>query len=248
VTRMHELYDEIGETYGEYRRADPRIAAHIATALGDARTIVNIGAGTGSYEPKDRNVVAVEPSEIMIRQRASDTAPVVRASAMQLPFQDGTFDAALAIFTVHHWPDQQRGLKEMSRVAALNVILTWDQTHAGAMWLIRDYFPEIGRHGRTICPPLDAFRRVFARVEIVPVSIPQDCTDGFLNAYWRRPEAYFDAGVRSAISAFADLPQLDSGLARLRRDLDDGSWVARNAALLNLTECDLGYRLIIAER
>ncbi|SRR6266446_4159972 len=244
---MHQLYDTIGTTYAEYRRPDPRIAAQIMTALGDAKTIINVGAGTGSYESKDRNVVAIEPSEIMIRQRPSDAAPVVRASAMQLPFQDGTFDAALAIFSVHHWSDQRRGLEEMARVAARSIILTWDQAHAGATWLIRDYFPEIGRHGRTICPPLETYRRVFARLEIIAVPIPHDCTDGFLNAYWRRPEAYFDAGARSAISAFADLPELDSGLARLRRDLDNGTWSRRNNDLLNRTELDLGYRLVVAE-
>ena len=244
----HNHYDTIGKTYAEYRRADPRIAAQIIAALAEAKTIVNVGAGPGSYEPKDRNVVAVEPSQIMIRQRARDAAPVVRASAMQLPFQDGAFDAALAIFTVHHWPDQQRGLKEMSRVAARSVILTWDQAHASTMWLMRDYFPAIGHQGRTICPPLDTYRRIFGRVRIVPLPIPHDCIDGFLLAYWRRPEAYFDAGVRSAISAFADLPELDRGLTRLRRDLSDGSWVARNGALLKLAEFDLGYRLVVAER
>jgi ubiquinone/menaquinone biosynthesis C-methylase UbiE len=137
-----QLYDTIGKTYADYRRPDPRIAAAIKNALGDAQSIVNVGAGAGSYEPMDRQVVAVEPSAVMISQRPSGAAPVVRASAMNLPFADDAFDAALAIFTVHHWPDQPRGLREMSRVARRCIILTWDNQHGGT-WLTRDYFPEI---------------------------------------------------------------------------------------------------------
>src|SRR6185312_11185653 len=142
VARMTELYDAIGKTYAEYRRPDPRIASTIMNAIGDASTIVNIGAGTGSYEPRGRNVVAVEPSLTMIGQRPPDAAPVVRAFASRLPFRDGQFDTALALMTVHHWSDQRAGLREMARVAKRSVIFTWDNDHYG-MWLTRDYFPSV---------------------------------------------------------------------------------------------------------
>jgi len=241
-----QLYDTIGKTYADYRRPDPRIARAIKDALGEAQAIVNIGAGTGSYEPTDRKVVAVEPSPVMIAQRPPGAAPVVRASAMNLPFGDDAFDAALAVFTVHHWPDQPAGLREMSRVARRCIILTWDHQHAG-MWLTRDYFPEVVEQGRTICVPIENYSQAFEHVQIIPVPVPHDCTDGFLHAYWRRPEAYFDSGVRGAISGFANIPA-KNGLAALRRDLDDGTWLRRNGHLLALSELDVGYRLVIGTR
>jgi SAM-dependent methyltransferase len=243
---MQPLYDRIGVAYSDYRRPDPRLAALINDALAGAGTVVNIGAGAGSYEPKDRAVVAVEPSKVMIAQRASDAAPVVRASAMNLPFADAAFDAALAIFTIHHWPDVACGLKEMARVARQRcIILTWDPQFRDD-WLTRDYFPQIPEVDEAICPPLEFFAQIFSSVAILPVPVPYDCTDGFLRAYWRRPEAYFEQGVRRAISAF-DGVDVREGLARLRRDLDDGSWARRNAAILECDARDVGYRLIIAE-
>ena len=201
---MAQLYDTIGGHYAKYRRPDPRIAAAIAAALGDSRRVVNIGAGAGSYEPTDRDLIAVEPSETMIRQRSRGAAPVIRASAMCLPFREDEFDAALAILTVHHWPDQGTGLREMARVAKRCVIFTWDRNY-NELWLTRDYFPEIAEQGRAICPPIETYRERFQRVDIRPVAIPHDCADGFLQAYWRRPECYFDARARSAISAFAGI-------------------------------------------
>lgn len=242
---MAQLYDTIGTHYAKYRRPDPRISAAMMAAIGDARRVVNVGAGTGSYEPKDRDVIAVEPSETMIRQRAAGATPVVRASATHLPFRDSEFDAALAVLTVHHWPDQSEGIREMSRVANRCVILTWDPEHPG-MWLTREYFPEIMEHGKTICAPLDWYRNLFKRTEIRAVPVPHDCTYGFLQAYWRRPELYFDPLARSAISAFAFI-DVEPGLAALRRDLDDGSWARRNGDLLDKTELDAGYRLVIGE-
>jgi SAM-dependent methyltransferase len=245
---MPQLYDSIGKNYADYRRPDPRIAAAITTALDGAQSIVNIGAGAGSYEPAHRSVVAVEPSATMISQRPANTAPVVRASAMDLPFRDDAFHAALAIFTVHHWPDGMRGLSEMRRVAARAVILTWEPSTC-VSWLTRDYFPEILTYDESLFPlASDLYERTFGRVEIMPIPVPHDCTDGFLEAYWRRPEAYFDPGVRGAISAFPRIPDVLAGLSRLRRDLDDGTWMRRNGHLLELTELDLGYRLVIAER
>lgn len=246
---MAELYDTIGTHYAKYRRPDPRIAAAITAAISNAQRLVNVGAGTGSYEPKDRDVIAVEPSETMIAQRARDAAPVVRASAMSLPFRDGEFDTALALLTIHHRPDQRAGLLEMARVAKRCVLLTWEPLSASPSWLTRDYFPEILAHDRTAFPPVSSYYGAHLKNVVVrSVLIPHDCTDGFLEAYWRRPEAYFDPGARLAISSFPRLADVESGLTALRRDLADGTWARRNGELMNKTELDLGYRLVIGER
>jgi SAM-dependent methyltransferase len=245
---MSQLYDSIGKSYVRYRRPDPRIAAAITSALGGAKRIVNIGAGAGSYEPGDREVIAVEPSEIMIRQRPALAAPVVRASAMALPFRNGAFDAALAILTIHHWADQRAGLSEMARVAKRCVILTWEP-FATRSWLTRDYFPEILDHDRKAFPSvLDFYGPTFSRLETRAIPIPHDCTDGFLEAYWRRPQAYLDPDARMAISSFAYILNVEDRLSQLRRDLDDGTWARRNGHLLDKTELDLGCRLVIGER
>jgi SAM-dependent methyltransferase len=212
--------------------------------LGDARSVANIGAGTGSYEPRERAVIAVELSATMIGQRPREGAPAVQASASALPLADKSMDAALAVLTIHHWPDQRRGLCEMARVARNRcVILTW--TPSEPYWL-SDYFPEILERERPLFS-LEPYCDVFGHVEIRPVTIPFDCTDGFLCAYWRRPEAYFDPNVRGAISSFAHIPEPEQGLERLKRDLDDGTWKERNGHLLDRTECDFGYCLVIAE-
>jgi SAM-dependent methyltransferase len=243
-----ELYDAIGVNYRRYRQPDPRIARAIDDALGVSSSVVNVGAGSGSYEPGERNVVAVEPSREMIRQRAAGRVPVVQASALDLPFRSEAFATALAVLTVHHWPDPTRGLRELRRVARDRiVILTWDPNFSG-FWLVDDYLPEIWAVDRLLFPPLDAFQRVFERITVCPVPIPHDCVDGFLCAYWRRPEAYLDPGVRGAISTFSKIGNLTHGLARLRSDLDDGAWMRRHGHLLTRTEVDLGYRLVVAEK
>jgi SAM-dependent methyltransferase len=240
------LYDRIGGGYAAYRRPDARIAARIVDALGPARTVVNVGAGAGSYEPADRRVAAVEPSAVMVRQRAPGARPAVRATAERLPFRDGAFDAALAVLTLHHWPDWRAGLGEMRRVARGRVvILTWDPGHP-AFWLVQDYFPEILEIDLPVFPPFVQIERVVGPVDVRPVPVPADCSDGFLGAYWRRPEAYLDAGARGAISAFSKLRGVDAGLARLRSDLDDGTWHRRHGHLLALPELDVGYRLLVA--
>ena len=242
-----QLYDEIGVGYEIYRRPDARIAAAIMRALGDLAPVVNVGAGTGSYEPDDRPVVAVEPSLTMIRQRRGQTAPVVRASATNLPFGDGAFAAALAILTMHHWPDRARGLSELARVARHRVVcLTCDPEMEG-FWLVNDYFPEMRELDRLHMPPLEEFRRAGWSVEVRPLPIPHDCSDGFLGAYWRRPSAYLDPGVRGAISAFSKLSDVDAGLSRLRSDLADWTWERRHGHLLSQTALDLGYRLVIVD-
>jgi SAM-dependent methyltransferase len=241
-----QLYDKIGIDYRSYRRPDPRLASAILRALGEAHTVVNVGAGTGSYEPTDRSIVAVEPSLAMIRQRPAGSAPVVQASAMHLPFRDATFAAALAVLTVHHWPDRARGLAELARVARHRlVIVTCDPATSG-FWLVEDYFPEIGAIDRRILPSIEELRGVLGDLDVRPLPVPHDCTDGFLGAYWRRPHAYLDEGVRSAMSTFSKLSHVDSGLARLRRDLEDGTWARRYAYLLLQSELDLGYRLVMA--
>jgi SAM-dependent methyltransferase len=242
------LYDTIGAGYARYRRADPRIGARITTALGDARTVVNVGSGAGSYEPADRSVVAVEPSAAMVAQRADGAAPAVRADALALPFPDGAFDAALAILTIHHWPDWRVGLAEMRRVSRKRVVvLTWDPASEG-FWLVRDYFPEMAEIDRRTMPSIREVAGALGGAEVEAVPVPWDCTDGFLGAYWRRPEAYLDAGRRGAISSFARLADPAPGLERLRRELADGTWARRNAVVTSLDELNLGYRLVVSRR
>ena len=176
---MTHLYDAIGGTYREYRRPDARIAGAITRALGDARTAVNVGAGAGAYEPRDRSVVAVEPSLTMIRQRPEGSAPVVQASARQLPFRDGTFAAALAVLTVHHWPERAQSLTELARVAHDRVVVvTWDPSSV-AFWLTDEYFPEIVAIDRRIFPTMEELRQTLGRVEVQRLPIPHDCSDGF---------------------------------------------------------------------
>jgi len=242
---LPELYDRIGVGYGAHRRPDPRIGAAILHALGRAASVVNVGAGAGSYEPADRAVVAVEPSAAMIRQRPRGSAPVVQASATALPFRDDAFDAALAVLTVHHWPDRARGLAELRRVARHRVvILTWDPESTG-FWLVEDYFPALAMD-REIFPPLEELRRLLGAIDAHPLPIPHDCVDGFLGAYWRRPHAYLDPAVRGAISTFSKLGDVEAGLARLRHDLEDGTWARRHGHLSTRSALDLGYRLVVA--
>jgi SAM-dependent methyltransferase len=242
-----QVYDKIGLGYANYRRPDGRIAAAITSALGKLEPIVNVGAGCGSYEPSDRRVVAVEPSMTMIRQRTANAAPVVQASAMQLPFRDAAFAAGLAVLTIHHWPDRTRGLAELARVVRRRVVILTYDTAAASFWLVRDYFPEIADSDAEIMPSLDEFRRALGPIEMHPLPIPHDCTDGLLGAYWRRPAAYLDSGVRGAISAFANIANVEAGVTRLRADLANGAWERRYGHLLGLGELDLGYRLIVAD-
>jgi SAM-dependent methyltransferase len=240
-----EAYDRIGTSYARTRREDPRIAARIRAALGDASTVVNVGAGTGSYEPADLDVVAVEPSATMIAQRPPGAAPCVQAGAEALPFGDGAFDAAMAVLTVHHWGDLAVGLAELRRVARDRVVvLTWDPAFARAHWLVDEYLPQFAEKdaGRFLSPEAVAAALGGARVE--PVPIPHDCRDGFLGAFWRRPAAYLDPEVRAGMSVF-HFPGAADGLGRLAADLDSGAWAERHAGLLSLDELDLGYRLVV---
>jgi SAM-dependent methyltransferase len=237
------LYDTIGRDYAQRRRTDPRIAARVVAALEGVGSVVNVGAGTGSYEPVDRPVLAVEPSRVMIRQRRPGTAPAICASASDLPLRDASFDAALAVLTLHHWSDLERGLEELRRAARRRVvILTCDPSFEG-FWLT-DYLPEILEIDRRVLPPLSVLEHHLGRLVTIDVPIPHDCTDGFLGAYWRRPHAYLRPDVRSAISIFAKLRDVEPGLAALRADLASGEWLRRYGHLLERSELDLGYRLV----
>jgi SAM-dependent methyltransferase len=242
---MTAVYDTIGINYAALRQPDPRIAATIANALGAARTVVNVGAGTGSYEPGDREVTAVEPSIEMIRKRPATAAPAVQASADDLPFDDKVFDAAMAILTIHHWPDKAKGLRELRRVTRGPIILlTFDPVQRP--WLT-DYLPELASLDERNMPRLDAYADWLGPVRIEPVPVPHDCTDGFLYAYWRRPEAYLDARIRSGSSSFWSIGGLDAGLSRLADDLASGEWDRRYGHLRAMDQYDAGYRLVIAD-
>ena len=243
-----QLYDTIGATYTVTRRTEPRIAAQVWAALGDARTVLNVGAGTGSYEPPGRDVIAVEPSAVMRAQRPADAAPCVAAAAESLPFEDQSFDAAMAFATVHHWRDPIAGLREMRRVARRVVVFTHDTTDTGwhcRFWLTRDYLPEVadllaGRPSLT-----ELARAIGARIE--PVLIPWDCADGFFEAHWRRPEAYLDDHVRRGVSVWARVgPEPEQRAVRsLRADLVSGRWADRNRDLIALDAAELGLRLLV---
>ncbi len=242
-------YDKIGIGYALTRLSDPRIADRIVRALGDSASVVNVGAGTGSYEPRDRRVVAVEPSAIMIRQRPAGSAPVVQGTAESLPLVDGAVDSALATLTVHHWADPSRGFAEMRRVARRRVvILTWDQQVWESFWLVREYLPCIRDVDRRRAVAIADIVSALGECQIIPVPIPHDCIDGFHGAFWRRPEAYLDPRVRSGISTYGILPpdERDEGLGRLAADIQSGAWGDRHRDLADLDELDLGYRLVVA--
>ncbi|MFV0300245.1 MAG: class I SAM-dependent methyltransferase [Paracoccus sp. (in: a-proteobacteria)] len=242
---MQACYDTIGLNYAKLRRPDARIASTIHTALGDSRNVLNIGAGAGSYEPEDRAITAVEPSIEMIAQRPDSDATVLQGSAENLPFDDDSFDAAMAVLTVHHWSDKAKGMAEMRRVASGPiVILTYDPAFRD-IWLF-DYFPELAAIDDGQMPPLDAYSVWLGSVEITPVLIPHDCTDGFLAAYWRRPAAYLDPRVRAAISSFWKIDDVTPAIDRLGRDLETGRWQRRYGKLLDLENRDCGYRLVVA--
>lgn len=242
-------YDLLGRGYGRLRRPDPRLASAIWRALGDAETVLNVGAGSGSYEPSDRWVLAVEPSDVMIAQRPEGSAPVLKARVEQLPLADQTVDAAMAVLTIHHWDDLALGLRELVRVVRKRiVIVTIDVAQLAQLWIVRDYVPELlGQHAERF-PSIEWLRDSLpdAKVEVLPV--PRDCRDGFMVAFWGRPEAYLDPAVRAATSPWYDLPDatIDRALGRLREDLESGAWRRRYGELAERDELDVGLRLVTA--
>ncbi|WP_422344996.1 class I SAM-dependent methyltransferase [Parasphingorhabdus sp.] len=243
---MRPLYDRIGIGYAGLRRPDPRIAKAIHDALGSAQSVLNVGAGTGSYEPADRHVTALEPSAEMIRQRPPESAKAHQGIAENLPFADDQFDAVMAVLTVHHWTDLDAGLREMRRVAKDRVVILTFDPASDYFWLA-DYIPEIITIDQPIMPKISAYEKILGKLAIENILIPCDCTDGFLGAYWRRPSAYLDSAIRSAISTFAKLDNAADGLARLEQDLASGDWDKQYGHLMELETLDIGYRLIVAD-
>jgi SAM-dependent methyltransferase len=243
-------YDRTGIGYSQVRRGDPRIAAFVECGLGDARTVVNVGAGAGSHEPAEREVTAVEPSRRMIEQRPVGAAPVIQASAEELPFADDSFDAAMAMITVHHWADLEAGVGEMARVARDRVvILSFDPAPLSDFWLV-DYFPSAFDIHAEFMPPIEELARLLggATVEVVP--LPRLCADGFFIALWDRPELHLDPEVRRGSTVWHEMEpeQIAHGLAALGADLESGRWDERHGHLRERTEeLDLGLRLLVAE-
>lgn len=242
-------YDRIGATYCSTRRPDPRIAAQVHAALTAMDTVINVGAGTGSYEPA-QTVVAVEPSMVMITQRPAGSAPCIQALAEALPLRDKCVDAAMALLTVHHWSDIAAGIRQLRRVARHRiVVLTWDQSVTRNFWLLREYLPDAARINEELHVPIARLAELLGGAHVQTVPVPHDCTDGFGAAYWRRPHAYLDPTVRAGISmlAYADESSLAEGLARLAADLRSGRWQQRHFELLDQEALDAGYRLLVSD-
>jgi SAM-dependent methyltransferase len=243
-------YDTIGVTYTATRQPDPRVGAQIAAALGGARSVINVGAGAGSYEPP-QTVLAIEPSLVMIGQRPAAAAPAVRGRAEALPVAAAAADAAMALLTVHHWGDLAAGIAELRRVARRRiVILTWDQQVTREFWLLREYLPAAAAFDDARAPAVADLAALLGGARVEPVLIPHDCRDGFGVAYWRRPAAYLNPVVRAGMSLLAQPGEaaLAAGLRRLEADLASGAWRDRHRDLLDRDTFDGGYRLLIADR
>jgi SAM-dependent methyltransferase len=240
-----DRYDTIGVGYQRNRRPDPRIAAQVHAAIGDARDVVNVGAGAGSYEPADAMVVALDASAVMLQQHRGPRR--VQGAAEALPFAANAFDVAVAIFTVHHWRDPDAGLAELRRVSRRQVVLTFDHEMEGRFWL-SDYVPRIANQQHSWTATIEAVAGPLGASRVDAVPVPHDCVDGFMAAYWRRPERYLDPTVRASISGLAllDPADVDPGMERLRSDLASGAWDERYGHLRALDTLDAGYRLVVS--
>ncbi|WP_026947104.1 class I SAM-dependent methyltransferase [Algoriphagus marincola] len=238
-------YNRIGINYSDYRKPDKRIAEMIEKEIGNSISAVNIGAGTGLYEPKFLDLIAVEPSEIMINQRSSEAAPVIKASAEKLPFNDLQFDISLALLTVHHWRDLKLGLSEMKRVSNRQLIFTLDPEFPG-FWMNQRYFPEIKQIDSRIFPGFHEIEEALGPMERVSVPIPSDCSDGFGSAYWARPEAYLSEDVRLVMSSFNKISKkkLKQGIDLLSKEIADGTWDRMFGHLRNMKKLDLGFYIL----
>jgi SAM-dependent methyltransferase len=243
-------YDRMGIDYAEVRRPDPRIEAVIHAALGDAKSVLNVGAGAGSYEPADREVLAVEPSPVMIAQRPPGAAPAIEAVVEELPLADDSVDAVMGVFTMQHWSDVDRGLAEVARVGRDRaVFVTLDLDAAESMWLGAEYLPELIEADRRDFPTIEQLAAALPGLEVAPIPVPNDCADGFCLALWGRPEAHLDPRVRQASSSWHRLPAtaIERALRALEADLESGEWDRRHGDLRRLDELDVGLRLVQAE-
>jgi SAM-dependent methyltransferase len=242
-------YERHGRTYARHRRADPRIAKRIHAALGDARSVLNVGAGTGSYEPNDRWLLAVEPSATMRAQRPPGAAPAIAARAEALPLDDRCVDAAMACITVHHWQPPDAGLAELRRVARGPVVVFTFDLDAMPQWL-RDHLREVLEIERSRFPSIDAIRAALGgRTRVEHIATPADCADGFVEAFWRRPEALLDPAIRAAQSMWALVDEDTEAriVARLAADLSSGAWDAQHGHLRERRDFDGSLRLVISE-
>jgi SAM-dependent methyltransferase len=246
---MNVAYDRIGQGYSGFRSSDPDIAAAISAALGTANSVINVGAGTGSYEDCARECIAVEPSITMIAQRPPGSAPVIQGEAEHLPLPSDSFDAAMALLTIHHWSDLDAGLRELRRVAPRVVVFTFDATVHDAYWLFAEYLPEATKASsqRPPAPSEIGERLGGARIDTVP--IPSLCSDGFTQADWKRPEAYLDPEVRKCCSTFAELPEplVEERMGRLEEDLESGRWETNHSQLMGAGSYDGGLRLVVSD-
>lgn len=243
-------YDRIGLSYAEHRRADPRIAERIWAALGDARSVANVGAGSGSYEPPDRETIAIEPSPVMIAQRPAGTAPAVEGVAEALPLGDKSVDAAMGVLTIHHWEDLSAGLAEMRRVARRRIVLlTIDAEKNSEIWTLSEYFPVAARAEREKMPSVETLEALLPNSTVEPVPAPSRCRDEFTSALWDRPELFLEPAVLRSSSLWHGLPaaKVERGQERLRADLESGRWDERHGHLRTLPELDIGLRLVCEE-
>lgn len=241
---MNPIYDQIGKGYSGKRRSDPRIAAQINASLKGATRVLNIGAGTGSYEPNNLEIIAIEPSAEMIAQRAPDAHPVVQGFAEELPFEADSFSHTMTVLSMHHWTDLEKAFGEINRVTTDTfVAVTWDPG-SKPFWFTRDYFPEIYESDQVTFPSLVDFEKYFDDVRMVPLLIPEDCQDGFLAAYWKRPAAYLDPVVRRSISSFSKMEDYMKVLQQLQEDIQSGEWEAKNRSILDSSSLDAGYVIV----
>ena len=239
-------YDQLAEQYRSYRRPDPKIAARVQLHIQGAQRVLNVGAGMGSYEPEDCEVVAIEPSYEMIAKRKRPKATLIQGFVEDLPFRDNGFDVSMGILTIHHWSDIAQGLQEMQRVSKYKIVLfTW--IGYGSDFWLQEYIPEIKGVDEKLFPTLEELDQLLGGISVETVEIPYDCTDGFMCAYWRRPEAYLDPNVRKAISTFSRIPDFQEGLYRLQDDINSGVWHKKNSHLLEKQSFDLGYRLVVCK-
>jgi SAM-dependent methyltransferase len=247
MTGQPVLYDVIGAGYAAGRRADPSWQAAITAALDGAGSLLNVGAGAGSYEPAGRRVLAVEPSSVMIGQRPPGAAPAVRAAAEHLPVRDGTFDAVMAVMTMHHWGDWRRGLAELRRVARRQVVVAADTAQLAGFWLAADYLPELAAYETRQLSAVQIAAELGSS-DIAPLPLPPDFTDGMYPAFWRRPHAFLDEDLWQCSSSLARLgPAVRRrAISQLDADLANGSWEARHGQLLGDASFDAGFRLIVA--